>query len=191
MRNELYFIAAFILAIWLVFFVDALIPATLTNWGLRPRSLTGLVGIPLMPMLHGGFGHLFGNTLPLAVLLCLLAVSRENMWRIVLAIVVISGLLLWVLGRDAIHVGASSLIFGLIAFLIASGIIERNFASLGISFVVGMMYMGTVLTGLMPRFGSNVSWDGHLFGMIAGVSVAYLTTHRATGWLASGKRNRS
>jgi membrane associated rhomboid family serine protease len=188
MRNELYTIAAFILAIWLVFFVDALIPAALTEWGLRPRSVRGLAGIPMMPMLHGGFGHLFANTLPLIILLCLLAGSRDNLWRIVFAIITISGLLLWVFGRDAIHIGASALIFGLIAFLIASGIIERRFISLGISFLVGLMYMGTVLTGLMPRFGREVSWDGHLFGMIAGALVAYLTTSRAKGFFAAGDR---
>lgn len=187
-RNQLYSIAAFIVAIWLVFIVDALIPAALTNWGLRPRSVGGLIGIPLMPMLHAGFGHLFANTLPLIILLCLLALpgSRDNLWRVVVAIVVISGLLLWVFGRDGIHIGASALIFGLIAFLIASGLIERRFLSLGISFLVGAMYMGTVLVGLMPRFGSDVSWDGHLFGMIAGALTAYLATSRAKRWFAAG-----
>jgi membrane associated rhomboid family serine protease len=176
MRNDLHPIVLFILGIWLVFIVDALIPAALTDLGLRPRTLGGLIGIPLMPLLHGSFGHILGNTLPLIILLSLLSGSRTNSWTIVFAIIVISGLMLWLFGRNAIHVGASALIFGLIAFLIVSGVIQRRIVSMAISLLVGVLYGGTLLIGLIPRWGSDASWDGHLCGVIAGALVAYAMT---------------
>ncbi len=176
MRNELYGIGILILAMWLVFAVDLLIPAALTEWGLRPRSMDGLFGVVLMPFLHGSLGHILANTLPLVVLLMLLSGSRVNNWEIVIAIVFISGLLLWVFGRNAIHVGASGLVFGLIAFLIISGVLEKRPLPLVISLLVGVMYGSSLLYGLIPSWGSNVSWDGHLCGVIAGALVAYGVT---------------
>ncbi len=51
--------------------------------GVRPRSLGGLIGVPLMPFLHSGIGHLLSNTVPLVVLLTLLAGSRASSWQVV------------------------------------------------------------------------------------------------------------
>jgi membrane associated rhomboid family serine protease len=42
--------------------------------------------------------------------------------------------------------------------------------------VVGLLYGGTLALGLIPRWGSQVSWEGHLFGAIAGGVIAYLMT---------------
>lgn len=176
MRNDVYATAVFILVIWLVFIVDSLIPAALTDWGLRPRSLGGMFGIVLMPMLHESLGHILGNTFPLIVLLMLLSGSRVNNWAIVVGIALLSGLLLWLLGRSAIHVGASGLVFGLIGFLIASGVLEKQIVPMAISLIVAVLYGGTLLMGLIPRWGTNMSWDGHLCGLIAGVVVAYVST---------------
>ncbi len=176
LRSEFYSIGIFMLVIWLVFIVDSVIPATLTDWGLRPRTLVGLIGIPLMPLLHDGFTHVLGNTLSLAILLGLLAGSRAGGGAVTCWIVIISGSLLWVFGRAATHVGASGLVFGLSAFLIVSGILEKRLIPLTISIVVAVMYGGTLLSGVLPRWGGEVSWDGHLCGAVAGVVVAYGST---------------
>lgn len=176
MRNDVCVTSVLVLAIWLVFIVDSLIPATLTDWGLRPRSLSGMAGIVLMPLLHESLGHILGNTFPLIILLMLLSGSRANNWAIVVGISLFSGLLLWLFGRSAIHVGASGLVFGLIGFLIVSGVLEKRLVPMAISLIVAVLYGGTVLIGLVPRWGSSMSWDGHLCGLIAGVVIAYLTT---------------
>ncbi len=38
-----------------------------------------------------------------------------------------------------------------------------------------------LLSGVIPSFGSNVSWDGHLCGAIAGVIVGIATSEKANG----------
>jgi membrane associated rhomboid family serine protease len=94
----------------------------------------------------------------------------------VASIALLSGALLWLFGRPATHIGASSLIYGLTAYLVVSGIREERIIPLIISIIVGLLYGGTLALGLIPRWGSQVSWEGHLFGALAGGVIAYLMT---------------
>jgi len=167
-----------LLVMWLVLIVDQVIPADLTQLGVRPRTLRGLIGIPLMPWLHDGFFHLLQNTIPLAVLLVLTTASRQHAWPVILAIALGGASLLWVVGRSANHVGASGLVFGLISYLLVVGFRERRFRSLGIALLVGFLFGGTLIGGMIPSFGSNVSWDGHLCGAAAGLLVGFVSTHQ-------------
>ena len=166
MRNNFYWIGVILLTQWLVYFVDAAIIANLTHWGLQPRSWAGLVGIPLMPFLHNGFGHLFGNTIPLFVLLALLTGSRTNQWKIVISIALLNGILLWLFGRNAVHVGASGLVFGLISFLIVSGLMEKRPIPMAISVLVGLLYGGTLIWGVIPRIDSCSTASGAVFAAV-------------------------
>jgi len=161
---------------WLVRIVDAVIPFDFNQLGLLPRTLRGLLGIGLMPFLHGGFGHLISNTVPLAILLGMTVASRHQAWPVIVAIIVGNGVLLWLFGRSAYHVGASGLVFGLIAYLITVGVREKQLASLGIAILVGLLFGGTLFTGVIPSFRSAVSWDGHLFGATSGLIVGLATT---------------
>lgn len=169
-RREIGGVILFIAAVWVVFLLDFFLP--LEKLGLKPRTVVGLPGIAAMPFLHQGVGHLLGNSLPLFFLLILLAGSRARSWRIVAAIIILGGGLLWLFGRNAIHVGASGLVFGLIAFLIASGIFERRLVPMLLSFVVAFLYGTTLLWGVLPIV-RGVSWDGHLSGVAAGIVVAW------------------
>ena len=170
-REELLAVILFIAAIWIVFFLDRLLP--LEQFGLIPRRLDGLFGIVAMPFLHKDWAHIVNNTVPLIVLLVLLAGSRANSRTIVIAITVLGGALLWLFGRGAaLHIGASGLVFGLAGFLIVSGILEKRTVPMLISLFVGFTYGSTLLSGLAP-WHHGVSWDGHLFGGIAGVIVAW------------------
>jgi membrane associated rhomboid family serine protease len=178
-QQELKGIIAFVGAIWVVFLVDLVIPYDLAAFGVTPRKLAGLVGIPAMPFLHASWQHIISNTLPLLVLLVLLAGSKARSWLVVVEIVLLGGALLWLLGRPATHVGASGLIFGLIAFLIVSGLLERRLVPLFISLVVGFVYGGSLLSGIVPRLNSPVSWDGHLCGAIAGGAIAFFLARDA------------
>lgn len=169
-----------LLVMWLVRFVDMIIPADLNELGLRPRDVRGLFGIVTMPFLHANFSHLLANTLPLAILLGLTVASRQRAWPLIVAIIVASGTLLWLFGRSAIHVGASGLIFGLVSYLITVGIREKKARSVGIALVVGMLFGATLVSGVIPGFGSTVSWDGHLAGAISGVLVGIATSQSSS-----------
>lgn len=175
-REELYGVLAFVGFVWFIFVVGNVLPFRLESYGVTPRTLRGLVGIPAAPFLHENLGHVLSNTIPLTILLLLLAGSNAQSWSIVAYIVLLSGALLWLFGRPATHIGASGLIYGLIAFLLFSGIYERRFAPMIVAIVVGVLYGGTLATGVLPSFGSHISWEGHLFGAIAGGFVAYMLT---------------
>ncbi|MCP4786882.1 MAG: rhomboid family intramembrane serine protease [Fuerstiella sp.] len=174
--EELHGVGIFVSIVWAVFILDAFLPGDFNAFGLSPRSMTGLAGILTMPFLHGGWDHLIGNTFPLVVLLCLLAGSRANTYAIVPQIVVLGGTLLWVFGTgNSVHVGASGLIYGLIAFLIVAGFREGRLGALAIAVFVGFTYGATLIGGVLPTVGPGVSWDGHLTGAIAGGIVARIS----------------
>jgi len=172
-REELQTVLLFVGVMWGVYLLDCLLPWSLSDWGVVPRTLWGLMGIPLAPLLHANLGHLISNSIPLAILLILLVGSRTNTWITVGEIIVLGGLLLWLFGRSAIHVGASSLVYGLIAYLIVSGFRERRLVSLLVAILVGFLYGGTLISGVLPSVGSHISWDGHLCGAIAGGTLGY------------------
>jgi membrane associated rhomboid family serine protease len=172
-REELVGVLAFVGAVWCVFLVGLVPLLDLTSFGIVPRTLGGLIGIPAAPFLHANLAHLVSNTLPLTVLLLLLAGSRAESWRVVVAIVLVGGGLLWLLGRPVNHIGASALIYGLVTYLIASGVLERRLVPLTIALIVGVLYGGSLALAILPSWGSKVSWEGHLFGAIAGVVVAW------------------
>jgi membrane associated rhomboid family serine protease len=174
-KGEFHGVLLFVGTIWAVFLVSLPFPS-LDSWGVVPRTLVGLVGIPAMPFLHANLHHILSNTIPLLVLLSLLAGSKARFWEIVTEVVLLGGLLLWLCGRPATHIGASGLIFGLIAFLIVSGFLEKRIVPMVIAVVVGFLYGGSLLSGIVPWVGPNISWDGHLCGVIAGGAVAYALT---------------
>jgi membrane associated rhomboid family serine protease len=173
-RDELLGVLAFVGFIWCVFIIGHVLPFRLESFGVTPRTLHGLVGIPAAPFLHANLAHLISNTVPLTVLLLLLAGSKAQSWAIVISIVLVSGALLWMFGRPATHIGASGLIYGLIAYLLVSGISERRIVPMLIAIVVGFLYGGTLASGVLPTSGSHISWEGHLFGAIAGGGIALL-----------------
>jgi membrane associated rhomboid family serine protease len=162
-------IVFFLLAICVVFVADRLLP--LEQLGLVPRSLRGISGIVAMPFLHANLSHLLSNIVPLTVLLILLTGSQAHSARVVILTTLASGVLLWAFGRTALHIGASGLVFGLCAFLIAAGALERRPSSLAVATLVGLLYGSTLLSGVLPSQ-QGVSWDGHALGAIGGLGVA-------------------
>jgi membrane associated rhomboid family serine protease len=168
-----------IAAMWIVFGLQCFVPK-LTEWGLVPRTTAGLVGILSMHFLHGGLGHLMSNTIPLVVLLLLLVSSRRDALRLVFVIAVFSAALLWIAGRQNLHIGASVLVYGLSAFLLTAGVVEKRWLDMLVSVVVLFLFGGSLLWGAIPSWSSHVSWDGHLSGAVAGVGLAYLNRRSPT-----------
>lgn len=179
LRTKVTQVAGFTAVIWAVFFLDWFSTADLTRWGIVPRHLSGLWGILCSPFLHANFPHLLSNTLPLVVLLGLLLTTQPRGWEVVAEVIFLGGLLLWLFGRPAFHVGASGLVYGLIAFLIVAGFRQGRLGPALAALLVGFLYGGTLVFGVLPSVGSEVSWDGHLCSAVAGGFLAYISTMRS------------
>jgi membrane associated rhomboid family serine protease len=159
--------------IWMVEAVNIFLGHGLVSWGILPRSLSGLMGIPLAPLLHGGFWHTLSNTLPLLCLGALtLARGQRMFWQTTVTVTLLSGALVWLFGREAYHVGASGLVFGYFGAILARAVIERSLSSMAIGIITVMVY-GGLIWGIVP-LRSYVSFESHLFGLIAGIFIVWL-----------------
>lgn len=166
--HPLYFILPLI---WGTFLISLVLPVN--RLGLVPRTTRGLTGVVFMPFLHEDLKHLISNSVPLAVLLLLLFNSSTDASITVLLIQCSGGAMLWLIGRRALHIGASLLVFGLTGFHILNGVLEGRLLSIGIALLVAALYGSIFLSSINPwRKGS--SWDGHLCGFLAGAGVAFL-----------------
>lgn len=167
-------LAAFVALLWAVQVVNWITGYGLNPaFGLIPRHGSGLDGVIAMPLLHGSFSHLMANTPPLLVMGGLLVATTTRALLSVNAVVIgLGGVLVWLFGGSAIHIGASGLIFGWFGFLIARGLVDRSPITLGPTLVVGVLY-GSILWGVLPGR-PGVSWEAHLFGAIAGAGAAFL-----------------
>jgi membrane associated rhomboid family serine protease len=168
---------ALLATIWVTFVADRLLP--LEQLGLRPRTLDGLFGIVAMPFLHANLPHLMSNTLPLLVLLFMVILTTRAPVVVTVAISLVSGVLIWLFARNGNHIGASALVFGLATYLIAGGYRAHSALAFGAAVVTFFVYGATLLSGVLPQ-GSQVSWDGHLAGAVAGVMVARMARNLAT-----------
>ena len=164
---------------WVSEIVDVIVDHRLDAYGVRPHQLVGLRGIVFAPFLHAGFGHLIGNTVPFAALGVLIALGGIRQLLTVTAIVaVISGLGVWVFGSsNEVHIGASGVVFGYLAFLLIRGFFAKNVRQILLGVLVGFIY-GGLLWGVLPT-SRGISWQGHLFGVVGGVAAAKVLSMRA------------
>lgn len=167
--TEPLWLAAIIVAAYLV---DFIIPIDFNRYGIHPRSFWGLFGIPLSPFLHGGFGHLFSNIIPLFALSVLVRThGRALFLKSTAALIGISGLLTWLLS-SAIVVGASGLVFAYWTYLITTAVRQRTMKTLMIAGVTLLLYGGLIFG--LASFREGVSWAGHFSGAVAGVLLAFI-----------------
>jgi len=144
----------------------------LKGFGIWPRTVHGLVGVLFSPLLHANGTHLLANALPLLVLLALLFGDRHYRPVRTLALIwAASGVGTWLIGRSgAVHLGASSIIYGLVTYLVAAAFRMKSWRAAIIALAVLSLY-GGLIYGLLPRAGP-ISWEGHLCGALAGVWAA-------------------
>lgn len=154
---------------WGLQLADLITFSFLDNFGIKPRTLSGIPGILAAPFLHGGFGHLLSNTFPFLMLGGIVLIGGRKLFvAISLFIIAIGGGALWTIGPAGTnHIGASLLIFGYLGFLLARGVVEKSTFWIVVSVAVLILY-GGMLAGVLPGQ-EGISWQGHLFGFIAGV----------------------
>ena len=158
--------------IWVVELVNLVSGHRLTAYGIQPRTLSGLIGIPLAPFIHASLWHAISNTLPLLVLGGLtLTLKRNSFWNLTITIALVSGALVWIFARSSVHVGASGLVFGYFGALLAAAIFERSVLTIVVAIATVTLY-GGLIWGVLPSR-SYISFESHLFGLVAGVLTVW------------------
>lgn len=164
-------VLTFVAVIWGIELIDSVILSDrLQSNGIGPRRVDGLDGILWAPFLHGGWRHLVSNTFPFLILGGLVAIRGARYWLTTFATVaLLGGALTWLLAGSGNHIGASGIVFGFFGSLLGAAIFERRLAA-GATALVAIMLYGGIIGGLAPRPG--ISWEGHLFGVVAGLVAA-------------------
>ena len=180
LRGGLGVIVMALAVMWVLEIVDtAVLDDRLQGNGIRPRTGDGLDGILWAPFLHGGFPHLISNTIPFAILSALALTGGLRRYLAASALIIaIGGAMVWAfaIGSNENHIGASGWVFGLFGFLIAAAWFEKRPLSILVAIAALFIYGSTILFGFVPRPG--LSWEGHLFGFVAGVIAARLLSDR-------------
>jgi membrane associated rhomboid family serine protease len=164
----------FVFIMWLVKIIEVIFNIDLYQYGIYPLTAKGLEGIIFSPFIHANFNHLFSNTLPLFFLsVALFYFYSEVALKVLIWTFFITGFLVWVAGREAYHIGASGLVYGLASFLFFSGIIRRYFRLIALSLLIVFLY-GSMVWGLFPGVYKDVSWESHMLGFFSGVVLAVI-----------------
>lgn len=174
--NNTAVILKFTALLWIIEIIDQLLlQGHLDRFGIRPRTLTGLIGIPLMPLLHGSFAHLVSNTLPLLTLGYITAkTAPQKFIPTTITLIILSGLGTWLIaGKNQIHIGASALIYAYFGYIITTAITQKRPLQILIALIVAILY-GSMIYGIFPNQ-PNISWQGHLSGLLSGILLAYTT----------------
>jgi membrane associated rhomboid family serine protease len=166
-------VAGVILFISALHVVNMVLGGRLSQFGVIPRDMGSLFHIATAPFIHGSLGHLINNVIGLSIFsaFCLLRSIRVYVWSSVF-IIVVGGLMVWLFGRNASHIGASGWIFGLWSLSIANAIFDRSFQNILVAVLVVFLY-GGMIYGVLPS-SQGISFEGHFFGAVAGIACAFL-----------------
>ncbi len=166
----------FVAVLWLVQLLISGLDIGPENFGVRPRQLAGLAGILFAPLVHGDFGHLFANSLPLIFVgTAMLYLYPQSALRVLPAVYLGPGIAVWLLARGSSHIGASGLVYGLVGYIFVAGLIRRDRRAIAASLLVSFMY-GALVWGVLP-IKPGVSWETHLAAGIIGVALAIGLQH--------------
>lgn len=154
--------------------VNALLGYRLNSAGIRPRTVAGLWGVLDAPLLHTSWGHLAANIVPFLIFGFLVLIAGLSQFIAVTVLIwAVSGFGVWLTaGSGSVTVGASALVFGWLTFLLLRGVFTRRLAQIGLGVVLFVIW-GGVFWGLLPGR-EGISWQGHLFGALAGLAAAFL-----------------
>lgn len=162
-----------LIILWSVFFISNLTGKRLLILGIMPRRIYGLPGIFFAPFLHANFNHIFFNSIPLVVLSnFLLITSLPYFLKATFLIIILSGFLIWCFAKPGLHIGASAVITGYWGLLV-SDIYRQGTITAIILGLVSLYYFAGIFLGIFPSK-KGVSWEGHLFGLLAGIATSYL-----------------
>ena len=170
-------VLALVSVLWIIQLIQFFGLFDFSGYGNWPRHIEGLKGIIFSPFIHGSFEHLISNTLPVLVLLTVLLNAYPRVAIPVLIFIHLgSGTLVWLFAPNTgVHVGISGIIYGIAAFLVASGIFRKDRTSITIAILVVFIYGGMII-GFLPKQG--ISWQSHLYGALSGAVIAFILRNR-------------
>ena len=170
-RLAIKFALGFVALIWIVHLLSWGFGLEWERFGVRPRQLVGLPGILFAPLLHGGLGHLLSNSLPLLILLTvMLHLYPNSALKVLPAVYFGPGIAVWLFARGSDHIGASGLVYGLVSYLFAAGLIRRDARAIAATLLVSLLY-GALVWGVLP-IQPGISWETHLSAALIGLALA-------------------
>lgn len=168
---------SFVLLLWLLKLIEYLGGFDLAQFGIYPRRADGLVGVLSAPFIHGSVAHLFANTAPILVMGTMLLYGYPRAAKVLLPAVYIGGgVAVWLFAREAYHIGASGLAFGMLLFVFTIGVLRWERRTMAISLLVFFLY-GSMISGVIPGE-QEISFESHLSGALIGILLAFLLRHR-------------
>lgn len=171
LAHSLIFPVLFVLIMWIVKIAELTLEESWARLGILPLDLSGLIGVLTSPFIHGDLSHLASNTVPILTLgTALFYFYRKVAYKVFGLIYIMTGLFVWLMGRDAYHIGASGVAYALAAFLFASGVFKWDMRLLAVSLTIVFLY-GSLVWGVFPIV-KTISWESHLMGAITGFVLA-------------------
>lgn len=168
MAKKYRWIALFLLIVAAVALLNYLLDYSLNQYGIRPHKIEGLIGIALGPVLHKNLDHLVVNGALFLVLSLVVAYSgSRRFFNVTSSVWIISGIILWVFGRNYLYIGSGALVCGYAAYLIIAGFLERRFISFAIAIVIAVLWMLNYLGHLPIHF--QEGWEAQVAGLMAGI----------------------
>ena len=172
--KSLIFPTLLLVVMWLVKLIEYNWNFNFANMGIMPLKAQGLIGIITAPFIHENIQHLISNSVPLFLFsLTLFYFYKGISGKVFVLIYLIVGICVWLSAREAYHIGASGIVYGLGSFLFFSGIIRRDSRLAAITLVISFLY-GSMVWGIFPDFfpEKNISFESHLWGLVSGVLFA-------------------
>lgn len=153
--------------------IESLTGIDLVRLGIYPRQVSGLIGIVTAPLIHSSFNHLFSNLFPL-----ILMGSAVNYFypkssgKVFVIVYFFTNVLVWLFAREAYHIGASGIVYGLASFLFFSGVIRRDVRAITVALLVVFLY-GGLIWGIFP-IDQSISYESHFYGGMVGFFCSFI-----------------
>lgn len=172
-KKNIQWVAIIALVLSVLEAVNFITARSLNNFSIYPRDFDTLLFIFSAPFLHADFSHYLSNVFTLCLFaFLLLQYGQRRFVYVSFGIIVLTGLFVWLFGRNAYHLGASGVVYGYFGYLVLAGILSKRLSLIFISLLIAFLY-GGIIWGVLPMR-DGVSWESHLFGFLSGLVLAYI-----------------
>ena len=167
-------ILVFLVLIWVIHIFQLTFQINFAEFGILPRSFSGLLGIITSPLVHSAkdINHIINNSFPFYDFrVDSILFYKPLAWRILIQSWFFTGVFVWISARNAYHIGLSGVIYSLLFFIFFSGVFRKDNRLLTVALFVVFLY-GSMVWGIFP-YDWTISFESHLFGALTGIILAY------------------